>query len=298
MNKILYSICIGTLALAVTAWGEEVQGRTRVQTKKARSAANVQRTGASGTVRSSAAMRTRASVSAERFHPRTNATVRERGMTNVRTGRVQARSDVAVNRQRSAAVARERNMAMSRRSNAAADRTATSARERNLATNRQRNSAFARERNMAFAQGRNNRNARVTNNWQGAGFSGRSYTVFRNYHQQWHDRGWWRSHFNRIVFVDGGWWYWNAGYWFPAWGYAPYAYYPYDGPIYGYNGLAPNQVIVDVQTQLQRDGYYAGPVDGVLGPMTRQAIASYQADNGLAITSAIDRPTLSSMGLA
>jgi len=34
--------------------------------------------------------------------------------------------------------------------------------------------------------------------------------------------------------------------------YAPSAYYAYDGPIYGYNGLAPDRVIVDVQSQLQR----------------------------------------------
>jgi len=49
---------------------------------------------------------------------------------------------------------------------------------------------------------------------------------------------------------------------------------------------------------LQRDGYYSGPIDGVLGPMTRQAIAAFQADHGLAITSAVDEPTLASLGLA
>src|SRR5437899_12833298 len=32
---------------------------------------------------------------------------------------------------------------------------------------------------------------------------------------------------------------------------------------------------------MQRDGYYDGPIDGVLGPMTREAIAAFQADNGL-----------------
>ena len=104
--------------------------------------------------------------------------------------------------------------------------------------------------------------------------------------------------FDRIVFVNSGWYYWNAGYWFPAWGYAPSAYYAYDGPIYGYNGLAPDRVIVDVQSQLQRDGYYDGAIDGVLGPMTREAIAAFQADNGLAVTSVIDEPTLAALGIA
>src|SRR6266568_3295772 len=47
--------------------------------------------------------------------------------------------------------------------------------------------------------------------WQGA-----RYTVFRNYSPQWHNQGWWRSHHNRIVFVFGAPYYWNAGYWFPA----------------------------------------------------------------------------------
>jgi hypothetical protein len=65
--------------------------------------------------------------------------------------------------------------------------------------------------------------------------------------------------------VFGGWWYWNAGYWYPAWGYAPYAYYPYDGPIYGYGDLTPDQIIANVQIQLQRDGYYVGAIDGVPG---------------------------------
>jgi len=98
--------------------------------------------------------------------------------------------------------------------------------------------------------------------------------------------------------VSGGWYYWDAGYWFPAWGYDSYAYYPYDGPIYAYNGLAPDQVIVDVQSQLQRDGYYDGPIDGILGPMTQEAIAAFQADNGLAVTSAIDEPTLATLGIS
>jgi peptidoglycan hydrolase-like protein with peptidoglycan-binding domain len=31
--------------------------------------------------------------------------------------------------------------------------------------------------------------------------------------------------------------------------------------------------------------------------MTREAIAAYQADNGLSVTSAIDEPTLATLGL-
>jgi peptidoglycan hydrolase-like protein with peptidoglycan-binding domain len=61
--------------------------------------------------------------------------------------------------------------------------------------------------------------------------------------------------------------------------------------------LPPDQVITNVQIQLQNAGYYSGPIDGVLGPLTRAAIADYQRDHGLAITAAIDEPTVVSLGL-
>jgi hypothetical protein len=130
-------------------------------------------------------------------------------------------------------------------------------------------------------------------NWQG-----QNYTVFRNYKSEWHDQGWWHSHHNRIVFVFGSPYYWNAGYWFPAWGYNPNAYYAWDGPIYGYNSLPPDQVIANVQAALQQQGYYQGEVDGLLGPLTRGAIGDYQRDHGLYTTSTIDEPTLQSLGMA
>src|SRR6266699_6405141 len=108
---------------------------------------------------------------------------------------------------------------------------------------------------VKFQQGRR---IKGSQNWQGA-----NYTVFRTYTPVWHDRGWWNSHYNRVVFVFGGWYYWNTGWWYPAWGYAPNAYYAYDGPIYGYNGLPPDQAIANVQSALQQQGYYQGEVDGL-----------------------------------
>ena len=123
------------------------------------------------------------------------------------------------------------------------------------------------------------------------------YEVFRNYKPEWHDRDWWRSHQSRIVFGVGGWYYWNAGYWFPAWGYDPNAYYPYDGPIFGYHDLPPDQVVANVQETLRQQGHYQGEVDGLLGLPTRTAIADYQRDHGLYETSTIDRPTSQSLGM-
>jgi Putative peptidoglycan binding domain len=129
-------------------------------------------------------------------------------------------------------------------------------------------------------------------------WGGSNYYAFRNYRSAWHDRNWWSGHCNRFVFAYGGWYYWNSGYWYPAWGYDPGAYYAYDGPIYAYNDLPPDQVVANVQAALQQQGYYQGAVDGLLGPLTRAAVATYQRDHGLYVTSAIDRPTLESLGMS
>jgi Putative peptidoglycan binding domain len=144
---------------------------------------------------------------------------------------------------------------------------------------------------VKFQQGRR---IEGSQNWQG-----QQYTVFRNYKSEWHDQNWWHDHYrNNIVFVFGAPYYWNAGYWFPAWGYNPSAYYAWDGPIYAYNRLPPDQVIANVQAALQQQGYYHGDVDGLIGPLTRGAIADYQRDHGLYTTSTIDQPTLQSLGMA
>ena len=148
----------------------------------------------------------------------------------------------------------------------------------------------ARAPAVRFQQGRR---IQGSQNWQG-----QRYAVFRNYKSEWHDQGWWRGHYgNNLTFVFGAPYYWNAGYWFPAWGYNPNAYYAWDGPIYAYNRLPPDQVIANVQSALQQQGYYRGDVDGLIGPLTRGAIADYQRDHGLYTTSTIDQPTLQSLGM-
>ena len=142
-----------------------------------------------------------------------------------------------------------------------------------------------------------NQNYRIqgSEQWQGS-----QYQVFRSYHPEWHDEGWYRSHYNRVELIGGGYYYWNNGYWYPAWGYSPSAqYYAYDGPIYvGQRAEPPDKVIADVQAELQQMGYYKGEVDGLLGPLTRDALAAYQADQGLTTTAAIDEPTLDSLGMS
>jgi Putative peptidoglycan binding domain len=157
--------------------------------------------------------------------------------------------------------------------------------------------------NHAFA-GQNSRNF---NNRVGARAAQRGYAnyhvrsyreVFHNYHAIRHDRFWYSNHYDRVVVMGGGYYYWDGGYWYPAWGYDPtVSFYAFDGPIYSYYNLPPDQVIVNVQTELQDQGYYTGDVDGQLGPQTRDALSAYQSDHNLEVTSAVDEPTVEALGL-
>ncbi|MGH8093200.1 MAG: peptidoglycan-binding protein [Chthoniobacterales bacterium] len=116
-----------------------------------------------------------------------------------------------------------------------------------------------------------------------------------------HGRAWWVAHYphTRFVLFGGGYYFWWGGYWYPAYGYdSYYSTYPYDSPIYGYNNYAPGQVIENVQVALRDQGYYRGPIDGLVGPQTRAALVNYQRSHGLVVTAAIDQPTLVTLGLA
>jgi hypothetical protein len=116
-------------------------------------------------------------------------------------------------------------------------------------------------------------------------------------HRDHHDRNWWRNHCTTIILIGGGFYAWDLGYWYPAYGYDNYySNYAYDGPIYGYDGLPPDQIIANVQYALQQLGYFSEAVDGVLGSVTQAAIEDYQVENNLPVTGAIDRPLLVSLG--
>lgn len=52
---------------------------------------------------------------------------------------------------------------------------------------------------------------------------------------------------------------------------------------------------VDVQRALRRNGYYGGDIDGDIGPETRSAIREYQLDRGLPATGRIDSALLRSL---
>jgi hypothetical protein len=330
MKRIVFLTCIGSLALALTAWGAQKTkgGHASARGGGARSAHVVSpKSGGGHSVarvnrapRSSHLSATRARThAAERrtvTHNRaalgnkrhvaqtTTRRATRADATRARSSRAATRETRTGERNR-AALNRERNLtrANAQRANRVEATQARNTRVGNATRNAaRRNLAVNRQRNLTLARNvLNNRagNVRVTNNWRGARFNDQRYAAFRNYNRTWHDRGWWRDHHSHIVFVLGGWWYWNTGYWYPAWGYDPYGWYPYDGPIYtGYANLTPDQVVVNVQVALRDQGYYAGAVDGAMGPQTRAALAAFQSDNGLAVTSAVDQPTLQTLGVA
>ncbi len=157
--------------------------------------------------------------------------------------------------------------------------------------------------NRNWSNNNSNRNSWNKNN-QNRNWNNPNKTNFtweqarRHHHREHHNRSWWRSHYSRIALFAGGYYYWNSGYWYPAYGYDPYyTNYTYDEPIYGYNDLDPGQVIANVQSALQEQGYYNDQVDGLIGPNTRAALRNFQADRGLPVTAAIDGPTLEALGL-
>ena len=123
--------------------------------------------------------------------------------------------------------------------------------------------------------------------------------ALKRQHHERHDRGWWTTHYRVIVLVNTiGYYYWDSGYWYPAYGYDPsYENFDYNGPIYTYGNLLPDQVIYNVQRTLKDLGYYEGPLTGSFSAATRSAISAFQADNGLDATGGIDEPTVEALGL-
>jgi peptidoglycan hydrolase-like protein with peptidoglycan-binding domain len=53
-----------------------------------------------------------------------------------------------------------------------------------------------------------------------------------------------------------------------------------------------------VQQKLARLGYYHGPVDGIMGPQTRQAIRSFQSVKKLPVTGLVDGVTLKGLQIS
>ena len=61
--------------------------------------------------------------------------------------------------------------------------------------------------------------------------------------------------------------------------------------------LAP-EMVTQVQTSLQQQGVYKGPIDGLWGSETQKALQSYQQSHNLAANGQLDSPTLASLKLS
>jgi Putative peptidoglycan binding domain len=147
------------------------------------------------------------------------------------------------------------------------------------------------------------------------GDSARNHVFARedgSHHRDWNRHG---AHF-----FNGHWWCWDgsgwigldAGYYpwdyypYYAYDYYPYDYYPgyyadvepeyYDAGVSGSVGQNADPNVTSVQTDLAKLGYYHGPIDGLFGRDTRDALARYQTDYHLAVTGTLTTETLQSLG--
>jgi Putative peptidoglycan binding domain len=178
--------------------------------------------------------------------------------------------------------------------------------------------AANRQPNRVGAIGTRNRlsNPRISTARNRESFN--SNHVFARHDGNWHRD--WDKH--RGHFSNGHWWAWYGGSWlgldagFYPWDLYDYGYYPYD--YYGgnpddYSGYYPddyndpssyeasaqspnNDTVSGVQSQLAKQGYYNGAIDGVLGDETEAALARYPEDHNLSVTGTVTAATLQSLG--
>jgi Putative peptidoglycan binding domain len=126
-------------------------------------------------------------------------------------------------------------------------------------------------------------------------FNGRMGRIVERHDANW-NRDWDRHHghffHNRFFVFDDGFWF-GLDPW-----YYPYDdYYAYDDQdYYGYDSYSVPMVSA-VQSDLAREGYYRGVIDGVYGPQTRVAITRYQSSHGLQVTGSLTTRTLQSLGI-
>src|SRR5438270_6474607 len=149
------------------------------------------------------------------------------------------------------------------------------------------------------------------------GLNGRTDHIYARHDQNWH--GDWDRH--HAHYSRNHWWVYDSGAWiglddgFYPWDYYPYYafdYYPYDyypgyysdvEPYYNNEGVydsvpAADPNVTAVQNDLTKLGYYHGPVDGLYGRPTRDAVARYQNDHHLAITGTLTTQPLQSLGVS
>ena len=168
---------------------------------------------------------------------------------------------------------------------------------------------------LAASSGARNRGAmrsaaRPSRTFPQRGLNGRTDHIAERHDANWH-RDWDRRHahffHNRFFVFDDGFWFGLDDGFYP-WDYLPYYaddYYPYDyyADSQPYDNTDNNSVpaadptVEATQEELAQQGYYNGPVDGIFGPTTRDAVAKYQTANQLNVTGSLSPDTMQSLGL-
>ncbi len=195
MKRVLYSICIGSLALALTAWGQQGSDTTTVRAKATKQGA----VSAQTTTSAKTGARTFGSIAAgTRFHQRANVSARARSAAIRNTSaiaRIRARNATMINR------SRERNIAM---------------------TERMRNQENVNARNKANVRVNVNDRTRFTNVTRITS-NGRIFdrAVFRDrddrrFHLGFHDRAFFVNNFSEVVFINGCSFFLDDGIFWPA----------------------------------------------------------------------------------
>jgi Putative peptidoglycan binding domain len=127
----------------------------------------------------------------------------------------------------------------------------------------------------------------VVRNYYGGGYYGGYYPYYSGYYPYYGG-----SSFS--IGIGTGYPY-GYGYGYP-YGYGYNSYYP-SGYSYGYSSYGYN-VVAEVQQRLARYGYYRGSIDGEAGPLTRAAVARWEANHGMYADGRIDQQLLRSLGLS
>lgn len=60
---------------------------------------------------------------------------------------------------------------------------------------------------------------------------------------------------------------------------------------------ADSAAVKDLQRRLRQSSYDVGPIDGILGPRTREALVEFQRDQGNTATGDLDAGTIASLGM-
>ena len=194
MKRVVHSICIGSLALALTAWGQQANNTTTVKAKAAKQGAVTAQT----TTSAKTGVRTAGSMAGTRFHQRANVSARTRSSAMRNTSanaRIRARNATMTNR------SRERNIAM---------------------TERVRNQEKVNVRNKTNVRVNVNDRTRFTNVTRITS-NGRTFdrAVFRDrddrrFHLGFHDRAFFVNNFSEVVFINGCSFFLDDGIFWPA----------------------------------------------------------------------------------